>query len=55
MGIARQMSAGGVKVNNMNLLELNAEAPRPAWGLSRFIEEGILAAFVSSISTPFIK
>ncbi len=42
MTIARQMRTGGVKVNGISLLELNVDAPRPAWGLSGFGEEGTL-------------
>ncbi len=43
--IARQMNTGGVKVNGVSLLELNVDAPRPAWGLSGFGEEGTLETF----------
>lgn len=45
MMIARQMRTGGVKVNGVSLLELNVDAPRPAWGLSGFGEEGTLETF----------
>lgn len=45
MQIARQMNTGGVKVNGVSLLELNVDAPRPAWGLSGFGEEGTLETF----------
>lgn len=45
MKIARQMNTGGVKVNGVSLLELNVDAPRPAWGLSGFGEEGTLETF----------
>jgi len=45
MEIARQMNTGGVKVNGVSLLELNVDAPRPAWGLSGFGEEGTLETF----------
>lgn len=43
--VARQMNTGGVKVNGVSLLELNVDAPRPAWGLSGFGEEGTLETF----------
>lgn len=43
--IARQMNTGGVKINGVSLLELNIDAPRPAWGLSGFGEEGTLETF----------
>ncbi len=45
MRIARRMNTGGVKVNGVSLLELNVDAPRPAWGLSGFGEEGTLETF----------
>ena len=45
MEIARKMNTGGVKVNGVSLLELNVDAPRPAWGLSGFGEEGTLETF----------
>ncbi|GAB4403755.1 MAG: aldehyde dehydrogenase [Anaerolineales bacterium] len=45
MQIARQMNTGGVKINGVSLLELNVDAPRPAWGLSGFGEEGTLETF----------
>jgi phenylacetaldehyde dehydrogenase len=32
--LARQVRAGGVKVNGSTILSLNLFAPRPAWGLS---------------------
>jgi phenylacetaldehyde dehydrogenase len=34
MRLARQVHAGGVKVNGSTILSLNLFAPRPAWGLS---------------------
>ena len=40
--IARQMNTGGVKVNGVSLMELNVDAPRPAWGLSGFGTEGTI-------------
>lgn len=43
--LARQMNTGGVKINGVSLLELNVDAPRPAWGLSGFGEEGTLETF----------
>ena len=45
LDVARQMRTGGVKVNGVSLLELNVDAPRPAWGLSGFGEEGTLETF----------
>ncbi len=45
LAIARRMNTGGVKVNGVSLLELNVDAPRPAWGLSGFGEEGTLETF----------
>ncbi len=45
MEVARKMNTGGVKVNGVSLLELNVDAPRPAWGLSGFGEEGTLETF----------
>jgi phenylacetaldehyde dehydrogenase len=38
--VARQIDTGGVKVNGVSLMELNVDAPRPAWGLSGFGVEG---------------
>jgi phenylacetaldehyde dehydrogenase len=40
LDVARQMQTGGVKVNGVSLMELNVDAPRPAWGLSGFGVEG---------------
>lgn len=45
MQVARRMNTGGVKINGVSLLELNVDAPRPAWGLSGFGEEGTLETF----------
>jgi phenylacetaldehyde dehydrogenase len=45
MQVGRQMNTGGVKINGVSLLELNVDAPRPAWGLSGFGEEGTLETF----------
>ncbi len=45
LAVARQMNTGGVKINGVSLLELNVDAPRPAWGLSGFGEEGTLETF----------
>ena len=42
LAIARQMNTGGVKVNGVSLMELNVDAPRPAWGLSGFGTEGTI-------------
>jgi len=43
--IARRLRTGGVKINGVSLLELNVDAPRPAWGLSGFGEEGTFETF----------
>ncbi len=43
--IARQMRTGGVKINGVGLLGLHPLAPRPAWGLSGFGEEGTAETF----------
>ncbi len=40
MALARQVRAGGVKVNGSTMLSLNLFAPRPAWGLSGQGDEG---------------
>ncbi len=37
---AREIRAGGVKINGYSLLSLNPDAPRAAWGLSGLGEEG---------------
>ena len=42
MAVARQIRAGGVKVNGSTMLSLNLFAPRPAWGLSGQGDEGTL-------------
>ena len=39
-GFAREIRAGGVKVNGYSLLSLSGEAPRGAWGVSGLGEEG---------------
>jgi acyl-CoA reductase-like NAD-dependent aldehyde dehydrogenase len=36
----RRLRAGGVKINGVSPLSLNLMAPRPAWGLSGFGDEG---------------
>ncbi|MCP4139130.1 MAG: aldehyde dehydrogenase [Chloroflexi bacterium] len=43
--IGSAINTGGVKVNGVSLLELNVDAPRPAWGLSGAGEEGTLETF----------
>ena len=43
--IARQMETGGVKVNGVSLIGLHPMAPRPAWKLSGFGEEGTAETF----------
>lgn len=45
MALAREIRAGGVKVNGSSLLSLNVMAPRPAWGLSGMSEEGTQETF----------
>ncbi len=42
LSVARQVRAGGVKVNGSTMLSLNLFAPRPAWGLSGQGQEGTL-------------
>ena len=43
--VGAAINTGGVKINGVSLLELNVDAPRPAWGLSGFGEEGTLETF----------
>ena len=43
--VARQMETGGVKVNGVSLIGLHPMAPRPAWKLSGFGEEGTAETF----------
>lgn len=45
MALARQIRAGGVKVNGSTMLSLNLFAPRPAWGLSGAGVEGTTETF----------
>jgi len=45
MKLARQVRAGGVKVNGSSLMSLHLMAPRPAWGLSGMSEEGTAETF----------
>jgi phenylacetaldehyde dehydrogenase len=45
MALARQVRAGGVKVNGSTMLSLNLMAPRPAWGLSGLGVEGTTETF----------
>jgi len=45
MAIARQVRAGGVKVNGSTMLSLDLMAPRPAWGLSGAGTEGTRETF----------
>lgn len=42
---ARQMTTGGIKINGVSLMSLNHMAPRPAWGLSGYGEEGTQETF----------
>ena len=43
--IARQIRAGGVKVNGSTVLSLSLFAPRGAWGLSGLTDEGTIETF----------
>lgn len=43
--IGRQMETGGVKINGVSLIGLHPMAPRPAWKLSGFGEEGTAETF----------
>lgn len=45
MKLARQVRAGGVKVNGSSIISLSLMAPRPAWGLSGISEEGTAETF----------
>lgn len=45
LAFARQMTTGGVKINGVSLMSLNHMAPRPAWGLSGYGEEGTEETF----------
>ena len=38
--VARRLRAGSIKVNGVSLLALHPSAPRPAWGLSGYGDEG---------------
>jgi phenylacetaldehyde dehydrogenase len=40
MAFARQIRAGGVKVNGASPISLHLMAPRPAWGISGLHDEG---------------
>ncbi|MFA9564993.1 MAG: aldehyde dehydrogenase family protein, partial [Acidimicrobiales bacterium] len=40
MAFARQVRAGGVKVNGASPISLHLMAPRPAWGISGLHDEG---------------
>ena len=40
--VARQVQAGGVKINGATVMSLSVMAPRPAWGWSGFAEEGTI-------------
>lgn len=43
--LARDIRAGGVKVNGSSIMSLHLMAPRPAWGLSGISEEGTAETF----------
>lgn len=43
--LARQIRAGGVKVNGSTVLSLSLYAPRSAWGLSGLNDEGTIETF----------
>lgn len=45
LALARGVHAGGVKVNGSTVMSLDLMAPRPAWGLSGFAEEGTAETF----------
>lgn len=45
MSFARGVHAGGVKINGSTVMSLHIMAPRPAWGLSGFAEEGTEETF----------
>jgi acyl-CoA reductase-like NAD-dependent aldehyde dehydrogenase len=45
MVFARQVRAGGVKVNGSTVMSLNLFAPRGAWGLSGFHDEGTVETY----------
>lgn len=45
LAVARQMETGGVKINGVSLIGLHPLAPRPAWKLSGFGEEGMAETF----------
>jgi phenylacetaldehyde dehydrogenase len=45
MALAREVRAGGVKVNGSSIMSLSLMAPRPAWGLSGMSEEGTFETF----------
>ncbi len=45
LAVARQMETGGVKINGVSLIGLHPMAPRPAWKLSGFGEEGTAETF----------
>ncbi|MEL7208149.1 MAG: hypothetical protein AAGK32_07965, partial [Actinomycetota bacterium] len=42
IGLARRITAGGVKVNGASPISLHLMAPRPAWGVSGLYDEGTL-------------
>ena len=43
--IARQIRTGMTKINGVTMLNLNPQAPRPAWGLSGLGDEGTRETF----------
>jgi len=45
LAVGRRMETGGVKINGVSLIGLHPMAPRPAWKLSGFGEEGTAETF----------
>jgi acyl-CoA reductase-like NAD-dependent aldehyde dehydrogenase len=43
--VARRIRAGSTKINGVSMLNLNPQAPRPAWGLSGLGDEGTRETF----------
>lgn len=43
--VARGIRTGGTKINGVSMLNLNPQAPRPAWGLSGLGDEGTRETF----------
>jgi phenylacetaldehyde dehydrogenase len=45
LAVGRRIEAGVVKINGVTLFGLHPDAPRPAWGLSGLVDEGVEATF----------